>query len=117
MEDLKPQVIEAVGRDDEQLLDEIAQELFGDGLGALPGQTRIERARRWLDRLIDERRTELCRSPAIDRLLVDEKFGELEEAVAIAGALAEVAGLSGSSLVAAAVLIARRGVRELCSTP
>lgn len=115
MDDQRRELTDALTRTDDELLASLAGDLFGDELGALPGPARRDRARRWLDRLVDDRRDELCQAPAVRQLLEQDKFDDLEEVLAIAGALADVAGLHGSSLIAAAVLIARRGLRALCA--
>lgn len=109
-------IAELLTASDEALLDRLAAELFGDGRGALPGRSHRERAARWLEDFVDERRTALCAHPSVAALLDREQFDDLGEATAIAAALATLAGApKGAALTTAAVLLARRGIRAICS--
>jgi hypothetical protein len=105
-------------RSDDELLDAIADSLFGDELGALPGPSRRDRAARWLERFLAERREALCSHSAVVAALDEGQFDELADAAAIADALASVANApKGVTLSAAALLIARRGLRAICLHP
>lgn len=111
----RDRLVPLLRQSDDELLDVVAADLFGDGLGALPGGTRRERAARWLDEFLDERRNDICGHPAVAALLDQETFDDLEVSAAIADALAAAAGAPPTvTLSVVAVLLARRGVRSFC---
>jgi hypothetical protein len=103
---------------DDELLDAIADSLFGEELGALPGPSRRDRAERWLERFLADRRDALCNHAAVVAVLNEDRFDDLADAAAIADALSSAANApKGLTLSAAALLIARRGVRAICLRP
>lgn len=104
-------------KSDDELLDTLAADLYGDGLGALPAASRRERAARWLDRFVDQRRDEICDHRAVAALLDHDTFDALEESAAIFDALAAAAGAPPPvTLTVVALLLARRGLRSFCAS-
>jgi hypothetical protein len=113
----EPMIAQLVELSDGELLDRLAIDLFGDGLGALPGRSERERAARWLENFIDERKSAFCHHPDVEALLDHEQFDDVADTTAIAAALATLAGApKGAALTTAAVLLARRGIRAICAS-
>lgn len=111
----RDRLVSLANSSDSELLDLLAADLFGDGLGALPAGSRRDRAARWLERFVDERRSDICGHPAVSALLDRDTFDALEETAAVFDALAAAAGAPPTvTLTVVALLVARRGVRSFC---
>jgi hypothetical protein len=102
---------------DDDLLDSLGQALLGDGLGV--GPVDSYRARRFATKWLTDRRDEMRRNvcgQAI-RQFIDNEAGvadRLTEIAVVADALAGVFGHPTANIVA--VILARRGLAELCGS-
>lgn len=108
-----PDLDRLITLDDDALLEQLGRDLLGDGPGFGPSdfERRIRFAQTWLSERQDELRRILCGD--LRRRLEDNGgLDLLQDAAAIADALASMHGKPTANIVA--VLVLRRGLGKLC---